>query len=204
MKRIILVAATAAMVAMAGMSAATASPPGYYFSGLSGASFLPSLPYKDSSGKSNTSFQTGFAYGGAFGYDNGNGWRFELDSVHQMASVDQFGGASSSGHIFSTSVMANVTKDLLEGADFTPYAGAGLGLQDVGGVINGFSGDQWKPAYQLEVGLRKDLSPQLSLFGEYRFSQSEAAKLSTATDIARQHFSDHLLTVGLSYRLGQD
>jgi len=56
----------------------------------------------------------------------------------------------------------------------------------------------------MEVGLRYDLSPQMSLFGEYRFSQSEATKLSDATDIAHQHFSDHLLTIGLSYHLGQD
>jgi len=100
--------------------------------------------------------------------------------------------------------MANVTKDLMDGAQITPYVGVGLGLQDVGGVVNGFSGDQWKPAYQLEAGLRKDLSPQLSLFAEYRFSQSEATKLSDATDIAQQHFSNHLLTIGLSYHLGQD
>jgi len=202
MKRIILIAATAVMAAAASMSAASASTPGYYFSGLAGASWLPTLPYRDTTGKSDTSFQTGFAYGGALGYDNGDGWRFELDSVHQMASVDQFGGVASSGHLFSTSLMANVTKDLMEDTEFTPYVGAGLGLQDVGGMINGFSGEQWKPAYQLEAGLRKDLSPQLSLFGEYRFSQSEAVKLSAATDIARQHFSDHLLTVGLTYHLG--
>jgi opacity protein-like surface antigen len=204
MKRYILVTTSIAMVMAVCTGAAFASTPGYYFSGLGGASLLPNLELKNGSGTANSSFDTGYAYGGAFGYDTGNGWRFELDSVYQLSSVNRFDGATANGHLWSTSLMANTTYDLLQGRQFTPYVGAGLGVQDVGGLIEGYSGNKWRPAYQLEAGLRDDLTPQFSLFGEYRFTQSEAAKLSDPIDTANQHFSDHLLMMGITYHLGQD
>jgi opacity protein-like surface antigen len=204
MKRYILVTASIAMVMAASTSAAFASIQGYYFSGLGGVSLMPTLGLKDTSGTASSSFDPGYVYGGAVGYDVGNGWRFELDSVYQLSSIDQFNGASASGHLRSTSLMANTTYDLTQNTQFTPYVGAGLGLQDVGGTIDGYSGDKWRPAYQLEAGLRDDLTPQVSLFGEYRFSQSEAAKFAVSTDVANQHFSDHLLMMGITYHLGQD
>ncbi|MEJ0041488.1 MAG: P44/Msp2 family outer membrane protein [Rhizomicrobium sp.] len=89
--------------------------------------------------------------------------------------------------------MANATYDLLPDAQFTPYVGAGLGLQNVGGDVDGLGGRAWKPAYQAEAGLRTDVTDQASLFGEYRFSQSESVTLADATDSAHQHFSDHAL-----------
>lgn len=200
MNRYVLLTA-AAMMALA--TSAQASTPGYYFSGLAGASLLPSLGYKDSSGlHAATGFDTGYTFGGAVGYDTGDGWRYELDSLYQLANVDQFDGATATGHIWSTGIMANTTYDLTANTQFTPYIGAGLGVQDVGGSINGFSGDSWRPAYQLEAGLRDDISPTLSAFAEYRFTQSEATKLQNLPDYADQHFSDHALMVGLTYHLG--
>lgn len=185
--------------------AAMASTPGYYFSGLAGASLLPSLGYKDSTGlKTSADFDDGYVFGGAFGYDTGNGWRYEVDSLYQLSGIDSFGASPSTGHLSSSSLMFNTTFDLTQNTLFTPYLGAGIGLQDAGGEINGFSGHRWKPAYQLEGGLRYDISPDVSLFGEYRFSQSEAARLSDANAIADQHFSDHALMVGVTYHLGGD
>jgi opacity protein-like surface antigen len=63
------------------------------------------------------------------------------------------------------------------------------------------SGRDWKPAYQAEAGLRTYVSDNVSLFGEYRFSQSESVTLADATDTAHQHFADHGLLAGLSYKL---
>jgi opacity protein-like surface antigen len=97
--------------------------------------------------------------------------------------------------------MINTTYDILPVAAFTPYVGAGLGFQNVGGSIGAFSGRDWKPAYQAEAGLRTEVSDNVSLFGEYRFSQSESVTLSSPTDSAHQHFSDHGLLAGLSFNL---
>ena len=63
------------------------------------------------------------------------------------------------------------------------------------------TGRDWKPAYQAEAGLRTEVSDHVSMFGEYRFSQSGSVTLADATDTAHQHFSDHALLAGLSFRL---
>jgi OmpA-OmpF porin, OOP family len=196
-----LILAAAAMAATA--SAATAATPGWYFSGLAGASLMPDLGLVTSAGNLHDSFDTGFAYGGAVGYDLGNGLRFDMDSVHQLSNVSSLSGTPSTGHVYSTSLMLNSTYDLMQDSQFTPYIGAGLGFQNVGGTIDGESGNKWKPAYQLEAGVRDDISPSLSLFGEYRFSQAEAARFDGALGAANQHFSDNLLSVGVTYHLGE-
>jgi opacity protein-like surface antigen len=183
-------------------SATYAQTPTFYISGEGGVSLLPDLTLKDTlAGKLSDSFDTGFAAGGAFGYDTGEGIRVELNSLYQHSDVGRLGGALTTGHLASTSLMINTTYDFLPDAMFTPYVGAGLGFQNVGGTIATFSGRDWKPAYQAEGGLRTHVSDNVSLFGEYRFSQSESVTLSNPVDSAHQHFSDHALLAGLSFNL---
>ena len=199
--RIILAAAFGIAIGC-GIGTAFASTSGYYVSGESGVSLLPDLHVTDAlGGKQSDSFSTGFAAGGAFGYDTGDGMRFELDSLYQRSDVRRLDGALADGHLSSTSLMANATYDLLPNAAFTPYVGAGLGLQNVGGTVDGLRGRAWKPAYQAEAGLRTDVSTNIALFGEYRFSQSESVTLADSSDIAHQHFSDHALLAGLSFKI---
>jgi len=202
MQRRIMVRAILGIVFSLGATGAFAAVPTFYISGEGGVSLLPDLTLKDTlAGKLSDSFDTGFAAGGAFGYDTGDGIRIELNSLYQHASVDRLGGALTNGHLSSTSLMVNTTYDFLPDAAFTPYVGVGLGFQNVGGMIGTLSGRDWKPAYQAEGGLRTYVSDDVSLFGEYRFSQSESVTLSSPTDSAHQHFSDHALLAGLSYNL---
>jgi opacity protein-like surface antigen len=201
MRRIMTVAAVGFAIGIV-FGSAVAGTPGYYISGEGGVSLLPNLTIKDTlAGKQTDSFNTGFAAGGALGYDMGDGIRIELNSLYQHANVDRLNGALTNGHLSSTSLMANATYDLLPDAVFTPYVGAGLGFQNVGGVVGTLSGRDWKPAYQAEAGLRTYVSDNVSLFGEYRFSQSESVTLADATDTAHQHFADHGLLAGLSFKL---
>jgi OmpA-OmpF porin, OOP family len=195
MKKFVL-AGSAAIIAFA---AAAAAQPGYYFSGLAGLSVMPDLGLKNSVGKSAIGFDNGYAYGGALGYDMGNGVRLEIDTVHQMSQVNK--GVSSAGHLYSTSLMANATYDLPSYFSLTPYIGAGVGAQNIGGSVAGYTGSVWRPAYQVEAGLRDEISPNLELTTEYRFSQAQAAKFAGLADTANQHFSDHLLSVGFTYHL---
>jgi opacity protein-like surface antigen len=181
---------------------AFSATPTFYISGEGGVSLLPDLTFKQAVvGKLSDSFNAGFAAGGAFGYDTGDGIRIELNSLYQHANVDRLGGVLTNGHLSSTSLMINTTYDFLPGAKFTPYVGIGLGFQNVGGTIGAFSGRDWKPAYQAEAGLRTYVSDNVSLFGEYRFSQSESVRLSSLVDSANQHFSDHAVLAGLSFNL---
>ncbi|MEI9993439.1 MAG: outer membrane beta-barrel protein [Rhizomicrobium sp.] len=185
-----------------GIAAALAAEPGYYVSVEGGLSLPPDLHVDSPTlGPARDSFGTGFVAGGAAGYDTGEGWRVELSSLYQHTDVSRVNGAPATGHLSSTGLMANATYDLVPDARFTPYVGAGLGFQNVGGEVNGLSGRDWKPAYQAEAGLRTDIAPNTSLFGEYRFSQSESVTLSDASDSAHQHFSDHALLAGLSFKL---
>lgn len=197
MKKFILAASGAAIMFAAGATA----QPGYYFSGLAGLSLMPDLGLKNSLGTSNVGLDNGYAYGGAFGYDMGNGWRLEIDTVHQMSLVNQVSGTDAGGHLYSTSLMANATYDLPKYFSLTPYIGAGLGVQNIGGAVNGYTGNVWRPAYQVEGGLRDQITPNLEMFGEYRFSQAAAARLTGIDDSANQHFADHLFSVGFTYHL---
>jgi opacity protein-like surface antigen len=182
-------------------TAASAGTPGYYVTGEGGVSLLPDLHLGNDAGVQHDSFGTGIAAGGALGYDTGDGWRVELASLYQHSDVDRLNGTPADGHLSSTSLMANATYDLMPNAFVTPYVGAGLGLQNVGGEVNDLSGRAWEPAYQAEAGLRHEVSDRVSMFGEYRFSQSESVTMSDATDSEHQHFSDHALLAGLSFKL---
>jgi len=191
-----------AVLGMAGAASAQ-SVPGYYVTGEGGVSLLPNLQLKSAGGTAHEHFDTGYAYGGAVGFDNGNGVRYEIDTLHQMSNLNGLSGTPASGHLQSTSVMANAQVDLTHSMPITPYVGAGIGYQNIGVTVNGLHDSDWKPAYQAEAGLRKDLSNKVSLFGEYRFSQSEAADLSAGGLDAHQHFADHGVLAGLTYHMGQ-
>ena len=202
MRPAIVIAAALGIATGVGIGAAFAGTPGYYISGEAGVSLPPDLSLNSPTlGPQHESLGTGFAAGGAAGYDFGTGWRVELNSLYQNADVNRLNGTPVDGHLSSTSLMANATYDLLPDAQFTPYVGAGLGLQNVGGEVDGLRGRAWEPAYQAEAGLRTDVTDNTSLFGEYRFSQSESVTMADATDSAHQHFSDHALLAGLSFKL---
>ncbi|HEY0105456.1 MAG TPA: outer membrane beta-barrel protein [Rhizomicrobium sp.] len=201
MRKGIVMAAAFGIAVGLGVGAALAGEPGYYIAGDAGVSLPPDLHLNDAGGPQHESFGTGIAAGGALGYDFGTGWRFELDSLYQHTDVSRLNGAPATGHLASTGVMANATYDLMQYGPVTPYVGGGIGLQNVGGQVNGFSGRDWEAAYQAEAGLRTELNDRTALFGEYRFSQSGSVNLTDGADVAHQHFSDHALLAGLSYSL---
>lgn len=204
MNKKILLTATVAIAAVA--YAAQASDQGYYVSGMLGASLMPDQSFYSATGAtSKNSFDAGYAYGGAVGYDSGQGWRVELDTLHQQSAIDRINGVLASGHLQSTSLMLNGTYDLAQFETFTPYVGAGLGFQIIGADIGGYSngGDVWQPAYQVEAGVRHDIGHNLSLFAEYRYSQAESTRLSNGVDYGNEHFTDHALLTGITYHLGE-
>lgn len=200
--KILLAASTAAVFACAAAPAFAQAAQGLYVTADGGASFLPDLHLKDP-GTVRESFDTGYAAGGAVGYDTGDGTRIEIDSNYAMSNLNKLGGAPANGHLDSTSVMINGQVDLVPHSQVTPYAGVGVGYEDIGADVAGIRDHDWKPAYQAEAGLRDDVTKHVSVFGEYRFAQSEAADLSDAGVSAHQHFADHGLLAGLTYRLGE-
>jgi len=202
MRKRIMFAAALGVAFGLGVASALADDSGsYYVSAGGGVSLLPDLHLNTAGGTAHEGFGTGYVAGGTVGYNYGDGWRFELTSLYQHSELSRIDGAPANGHLQSTSVMANATYDLLPNPMLTPYVGVGVGVQDISARADGFSGRGWSPAYQAEAGLRHDLTEQASLFGEYRFSQAESVSLNDGPDIARQHFSDHALMAGLSFKL---
>jgi opacity protein-like surface antigen len=202
MKRRLILVAGAAFAAS--LSAAAADSPGYYITGDVGASFLPDLHFDDATaGLKHEQYDADVAAGGALGYDMGNGFRLELDSLSQNDPLKGFSTGAATGHLSSTSLMLNGTYDLVQSWPITPYVGAGLGFENVGGEVNGMTGRAFKPAYQAEAGLRDDITDQVSLFTEYQFQQSESVRLSDPTGSAHQHFADNVVLAGLTYKFGQ-
>jgi opacity protein-like surface antigen len=203
MRKTILFAAACGLAIGFGTGAALADAPGYYVSGEGGLSLPPNLHLSDPAPgtTAHDSFGTGYAAGGAFGYDFGDGWRIELNTLFQNTNLNAVDGTKTPGHLASTGLMANVMYDFLPGAPFTPYVGGGLGFENVGGEIGGFRGRAWAPAYQAEAGLRINLDDRASLFTEYRFSQSQSVTLFDGPDSLHQHFSDHALLAGISFKL---
>ena len=203
MRKTILFAAACGVATGLGTGAALAGEPGYYISGEGGLSLPPDLHLTDTAGgpTGHDSFGTGYAAGGAFGYDFGDGWRVELDSLFQHTDLDAIDGTKTAGHLASTGLMANVMYDFFPDAQFTPFVGVGLGFENVGGEIGSYRGRAWAPAYQAEAGLRLNLDDRTSLFTEYRFTQSQSVTLFDGPDSLHQHFSDHALLAGISFKI---
>jgi opacity protein-like surface antigen len=170
-----------------------AATQGIYISGQGGVSYLPNLQIGSSTIRSTDSFKAGHILGTAIGYDAGDGWRYEVDLIHQSSAVDRFNGLPESGRLWSMGLMANIIYDLTQGTTVTPYLGAGVGVQWIGGAVHGYSGKAWRPAYQLRTGVRYDLARRSALFVEYRFSQSQAVTLASASTTAKHDFAEHAL-----------
>lgn len=195
-------ASAAALLLAAGP--AFASDEGYYVSGTGGVSLTPDLRLKGTTtGTQKENFDTGYVFGGAVGYDNGDGQRIEINSQYNHAPLASINGTSTSGTLAATSIMVNGQMDLTQNTDTTPYVGAGVGVQYIDAKVGAYSGTDWKPAYQVEAGLRHKLTDRMSLYGEYRFTQSEAAHVDNGFDNANQHYSDHGLLAGLTYKIGE-
>lgn len=204
MTRISLLATATAFVLAAGTGAASTAQAGAYVTGEGGVSFMPDQELTHTPvGTVGQSLDTGYNYGGALGYDFGNGTRVELDSLTTRSEVNALGGRSAGGHVDATGLMINGKYDLMQDSITTPYVGAGLGFQNVGAKVAGMHGQNWKPAYQLEAGLRHEISDDVSVFGEYRWTQSESSEISGGGASARQNFSNNALLAGVTYSLGQ-
>ena len=68
-RQAVFVAALSAAALGVATAASAQSQPGYYVSGAGGVSLLPNLQLKSAGTTSHEHYDTGYAYGGAVGYD---------------------------------------------------------------------------------------------------------------------------------------
>jgi opacity protein-like surface antigen len=133
--------------------------PGFYVSAEGGAAWeIGSTP--------NASTWTGWAAGGAAGYDF-VGPRFELNVGYgQIPTSANIPGTAINGKVGTLAAMANVLYDFLPTYALTPYVGAGLGAAFIDS--NGSLSDT-QFAYQGMVGLAYNVNEQLRFSIEGRY-----------------------------------
>jgi opacity protein-like surface antigen len=133
--------------------------PGFYVSAGGGAAWeIGSTP--------NASTSTGWAVGGAGGYDF-VGPRLELNVGYgQIPTSANIPGTAINGKVGSLSVMANALYDFLPTYVVTPYIGAGLGVAFIDGNTS-LGSTQF--AYQGMLGLAYNVNEQLRFSVEGRY-----------------------------------
>jgi opacity protein-like surface antigen len=123
----------------------------------------------------NLSFDNGFGFGVAAGYqmDNIPG-RIELEFAHRSSD---FTASSISGQgsaeLTTKTYMVNGYYDLQTGNAFTPYLGVGLGMMDT--EVNDISDSNF--AYQGMAGVSYAISPSNHVYGGYRYVYSDTVEV---------------------------
>jgi opacity protein-like surface antigen len=187
--------ATAALLASGSDAAAQ-----LYLGGSLGAT----QPSDNSSDGATLSYKTGWIGNLSVGYKLPMNFRAEIEGGYSKTDFDKISVAGTSvglsGHLRVWTAMANLFYDIPLGGGFVPYVGGGLGVaneraENVGalGVNFGSSSSETDFAWQAEVGLGYQVTPQLTIAPAYRFMMiNDASGGFDNTQI-------HIFKLGLRY-----
>ncbi len=208
-----IAAPIATLAAVLVAPAAIAADQGWYVSGMAGVTFAEDANVTDSSipFPLTASSDTGFNLAGAGGYAFGNGLRLEGEVAYRQFDVDKITivGVSlpASGNGNSFSLMANGFYDFDLGGGWKPYVGGGIGLARVeaskiaiaGGAL--VDDEDTVFAYQVGGGMGYTLTPQATVFLDYRYFATEDP---TFRDVdggtLKSELHTHNVSLGLRYR----
>lgn len=194
-----------AMLITFALGVATAAAKGYV-SVNAGAVFVEDADFTDIEGDSgeittDTGFGLTVAVGGTFAGDRA---RAELELGYRANDLDEvkyddpiFGSFDIGGDVTTFSGMANVYFHLLPTtAAISPFIGAGVGLANVEGDIDGLeSDDDTVFAYQLAAGTSFAATERLSIDLQYRYFATEDPEF----DILESEYTTHNVMAGLRY-----
>lgn len=209
---IILALVSTAVFAEKDANIANPSNLGYYLSGNAGVSWLEDADIERdlNNGSAEAEYDTGFLFGGAFGYDFGL-LRTEAEFGYRENNIDEFkdisidgiyvGDMSASGKMTTLSYMLNTYIDFENDSSVTPYIGGGVGLADINindlrVNDNHFDGDDTVFAYQAAAGLGYDINESLTLDVGYRYFATEDHEI----DSLDGEYNDHNFSVTVRYK----
>lgn len=196
-------------------SAAQGWTEGLYIRLFGGGSFLLDDTATLSNGRSGSvSFDPGFAWGGALGYEITRNISAELELIYRSAVVSSFGNPAlgTGGDYASLAVMANVTYQLDGwkvglGQRLRPFAGVGLGvIEEVdfdlqGGTSPGEFSDSGRLAFQVRGGLNWELTRNWIASTEVRYFNAGTPKLGgPAGRTLEAGYQSIDVLLGLAYR----
>ena len=137
----------------------------------------------------------------AFGYDFGNGFSTEIESLSSNAASDRLGGLAASGNLTAARVTLKGMYDFSDGAwHLKPYVGAGFGVMDVNEHILGMNGNGWATAYQLRGGVTLGFTQKLVGSLEYRWTNGSKPVFALAGIPTKVEVDRHGFTVGFNYK----
>jgi OOP family OmpA-OmpF porin len=132
----------------------------------------------------NISFDNGWAVLATVGFEWGQ-WRFEGEAGYRHNDINriQLTSAIAGGwdDVSQLTLMANMLYDIPLGDRFSLSLGAGVGVDRVEfkwpGI--GLSDDDWRLAWQGIAGLNYAISPNVELFVDYRYLNTDGPHFST-------------------------
>lgn len=140
---------------------------------------------------------TGYAVGGAVGYQYNNWLRLESEVTWRSNGVDDatIGGATFDGNDDYTSLalMENALISYPSVMGLTPYVGGGVGAARLG-----LAGEHdWNFAYQAIGGVERPIGPQTTLGIEYRYFGTQDGEFNTPLATTKIDYSSHNAMVTL-------
>jgi opacity protein-like surface antigen len=185
------------------LSSSAYSSEGLYVSGNIGFAMLSDSDLTDSTMPGltlTTEYDTGWALGGALGYDF-NRFRVEGEISYQTNDVDKISVLgipfSASGDVSSLAFLINGYFDFVNDSAFTPYISAGLGYAKIefndlnvsGSGLSGASDDDSVFAYQVGLGVGYAVTEKFTIDVKYRYFATEDPEFDTTTaEVASHNF----------------
>ena len=137
------------------------------------------------------------AFGAAFGYNLGNGFKTEIQGVTARASSEHLANLPTAGGIMATSVMLNGMYEF-RGDDWhiSPYVGAGFGVVDANSRVLGATSNDWVAAYQVRGGISFGFTQRLIAKFEYQWTMGPSGGRLSLDNI---EVSRHSFLIGMNY-----
>jgi OmpA-OmpF porin, OOP family len=204
-----LVALTAALLLAPAARAETT--PGWYSAAGVGIGF-PQDPTMFAGGakRSVSDDKNALALFKSFGYSFDNGLRLEAEYFHEQVNTKQINNAPGFGHVINKDLFFNAFYDFNNKSLFTPYVGAGFGvdfvsLSHVGSATAGLTGDEVVGAYQGIVGFSAKIDHNWAVTADYRYVGAFDPK-TTYTGGTKGRISDasQVAMFGIRYSFGAD
>ena len=183
-------------------SSSAYSAEGLYVSGNIGFAMLSDSDVTDPDPSNNFTmeYDTGWALGGALGYDF-NRFRVEGEISYQTNDIDKVGAMgvslAASGDVSSLAFLINGYFDFVNDSAFTPYITAGLGYAQIdlndfnvaGSGESDYSDDDSVFAYQVGLGVGYAVTEKVTIDVKYRYFATEDLEFDTTeVDVASHNF----------------
>ncbi len=148
------------------------------------------------------SLESRSAFGSAYGYDLGNGFKTEIQGLTARTSTERLTNLpAGNGGITASSFMLKGMYEFSDGAwHMSPYVGAGFGVVNANAGVLGATRNEWIGSYQVGGGLNLGFTQKLVGSLEYRWTMGQKPNFSLAGLPTKLEVSRHGFVIGFNYK----